>query len=165
VTPDQVIEAIRSAAEREGVDPRLATAIALVESGGDPLAIRFEPNWKYFYQPEILAHRNRITQDTERVLQSCSYGALQVIGAVVREQGFQGTLMELAYRPELAIHHGVKKLKSCLERFGSVPSAIAAYNAGTPRKIEIGPGAGVKFVNQDYVTKVLSHLDTLTPVA
>jgi soluble lytic murein transglycosylase-like protein len=158
MTQEDILAAVQSEAVRIGVPPKLARAIALVESGGNPLAIRYEPAWSYFFQPELFASRNGITVATEKVLQASSFGVMQTMGSVTRELGFNGPLLELAVYPELAIKYGCLKLKSCLDRWGGPSAAIAAYNAGTPRKRDLGPGAGYAYANQPYVDAVMSHL-------
>lgn len=158
MTEGEVIGYIEFSAGKLGVRPELARAIGCVESRYNPLAVRFEPEWRYPYQPELYAKLLGLTESTERTLQAMSYGPLQVMGAICRELGFQGNLLELAADPTLAIEFGVKKLKKCVDQFGDGPSAIAAYNAGSPRKVDLGSGAGVRFVNQSYVDQVLARM-------
>lgn len=160
----QIMKCVQDTATKVGVDPDLAMAIAMVESGGYPLAIRFEPSWKYFYQPELFAHKNGLSMPTEQVLQASSFGAMQVMGAVARERGFIGNLLELVTDPELAISYAVKHLKGFVDRYPALPSAISAYNQGSPRKIDVGDGAGVKFRNQAYVDSVLARMSLLKKI-
>lgn len=160
----QVLQCIRETATKLGVDPDLATAIAMVESGGWPLAVRFEPKWKYFYQIEFFAHKNGSSVVTEQFLQACSFGPMQIMGTVARELGHQGPMLELVAKPPLAVELSIRHLRGFLNKHDSVPSAVAAYNAGTPKKLEVGPGAGVKFVNQAYVDKVLARMKLLKKI-
>jgi soluble lytic murein transglycosylase-like protein len=157
----QILDIVREAAKAQGVEPALACAIAMVESGAQwPRAnVRFEPRWRYFYEPATYAKYNGITVATEMALQACSWGPMHVIGSVCRELAYTGPL-EALQDPKLAIEYGVKKLKKCLERFGEETQAIAAYNAGSPRKkIAPGPTQGVVvYMNQAYVDKVLVNL-------
>lgn len=142
-----------------GLDPDLAVAIATVESAGYPLAVRYEPGWAYFYQPEIFARKNGISEATERMLQASSWGVMQVMGTVCRELGHQDSIVQIVARPELGISFGLKKIKKLCERYESEEAVIASYNAGSPRKM---PGG--KYKNQQYVDKVLASLRRLRAI-
>lgn len=131
-----------------GLDPDLVIAIAETESYFDELACRFEANWKYLVNVEGFARGARISQDTERILQMCSWGFMQVMGSVARELGWKGNLLELT-RPELGVKFGCLKLKELMKKYNHQDDVIAAYNAGSPRKTDHG-----RYVNQLYVNKV-----------
>lgn len=146
----KIIMAIQAAARAADVDTMLALAIAEVESAGDPLACRFEPGWKYHYNVEQFARQCRITPETERILQSCSFGVMQVMGTVARELGFSENILKLA-DVNLGAKYGCLKLKSLKSILRTTEDVIAAYNAGTPRR---DPATG-KYMNQAYVDKVL----------
>jgi hypothetical protein len=65
--------------------------------------------------------------------QRTSFGPMQVMGAVAREQGFTGDLSTLSH--ELGIECGVKHLKNLYRRFYNVEGmegVIEAYNRGRP---------------------------------
>lgn len=139
---------ITEEADLAGVDARLACAIAEVESAGDPLAVRFETHWKYYFDVPQFAFRCRVSQDTERTLQSCSWGLMQVMGSVARELGFLESLIKLS-DPRIGAKYGCMKLAQCLKKWPKkLDDAIAAYNAGSPRVFE------GRYVNQAYVDKV-----------
>jgi soluble lytic murein transglycosylase-like protein len=75
---------------------------------------------------------------------------------VARELGFTDSLIRLC-EPFNAYEYGCAKLAECLKRFPAVPSAVAAYNAGTPRIT----ADGKSFVNQQYVDSVLGYYSNL----
>lgn len=143
---------IIAAAKEAGVDVRLALAIAETESAGDPLAVRFEPRWKYYFDVPQFAYRNRITQDTERALQSISWGLMQVMGSVCRELHFVDSLVKLGNDPALGAKYGCLKLAQLMKKYPKLEDAIASYNAGSPRKLD------GKYVNQEYVDRVKHKL-------
>lgn len=156
------IKLIREIARTLSVDPDLAQAIATIESNCDFLAVRFEPKWVTFLNVSQYSWESRISPMTEQVLQAMSWGPLQIMGTVCREMGFKGKLVELASQPNLSIHYGCLKIKSCLERYnGSLPHAISAYNAGSA--IRTIPDKG--FSNQDYVNRVTAELNRLKGLA
>ena len=140
---------IQQVAETEGVDYHLLLAICTVESSLNPLAVRYEPGWKYFYYQREFAEKNQISVATESALQACSYGLCQVMGSVMRERGFEGPLAQCFIDPALPLKHGARHLKGFLGRYGTESDAISAYNQGSPRKT-----TGGMYVNQRYVDKV-----------
>jgi hypothetical protein len=123
-----------------------------VESSLNPWAVRFEPGYKWFYEPVKFAEWSRISVDTERALQAMSYGLMQVMGAVCREYGYRGDLIRIASDAEQSLTFACKHLRKLTMRFGEV-ECIPAYNAGSPRKT---PGG--LWVNQGYVDKVHAEL-------
>lgn len=139
---------IDQAALEQKVDLNLLIAICTVESGLEPLAMRYEPGWRYFCQVTDFAEKNNITPDTERVLQASSFGLGQVMGAVMREHGYTGPLQRALSDPLLAVRYSAKHLKKFLEKY-TEEEAISAYNQGSPRRT---PGG--MFENQRYVDKV-----------
>lgn len=129
----------------------LLAAIVQVESSGNPLAVREEPGWKYFYKVDEFARTLKIPFEEEKTLQARSYGLSQVMGSVSRELGFCGPLNDL-FDVETNLKFGARKLHECLERYPFWFDAAAAYNAGSVRK------KGAKYVNQVYVDRVRSYL-------
>ena len=119
--------------KKEGFEPmQLILAIAKVESNFNPFAIKYEPHYKYLYNPDWFAHKNGITLETEEALQKMSYGVYQIMGAVAREYGYEGYLQTLAtsdllfMQTQLAIKHLVRLYKY----FGNIPDTIEGYNKG-----------------------------------
>lgn len=146
---------IQAAAKEFRLDPRLVGAIVMTESGGKHQVTRYEPGWKYFHGPRIHAENLGITEQTESIHQATSYGAMQVMGAVARELGFVGHLPTLI-DPKLGLYYGCRKLRDLWVKYPEEEDAIAAYNAGSPRKT---PGG--QYVNMVYVDKVSGYLREL----
>jgi soluble lytic murein transglycosylase-like protein len=122
-------------AKANGLEPSLVWAVVLTESTGDPWAVRYEKGYRYLYSP---AHvRPEICSiATETVMQQCSWGLMQIMGATARELGFRGWLSELC-RPENGIAYGCKYLAKQIKRFG-YEKGIASYNSGSPRYLVDG---------------------------
>lgn len=146
--PMDIIERV---GQRYGVDPFLIAAICMQESAGKIYAQRFEPNYQWYYQADASARILGCSFETETAGQQTSYGLMQIMGAVMREKGFTGWFGE-AFAPEINIDFGTKHLASFLKKYDP-PSAIASYNAGSPRYIA---GSRV-FRNQKYVDAVLGY--------
>lgn len=157
--PSDIQNMIRTAATGAGVDGDLACAIAMKESKclWPKQSSRFEPSYKRFYNPDYFARMNGISIDTETRLQATSHGPMHVLGVVARELGYNDPL-ELLFTPEIGISYAIKKLKILCDTYESESAVIAAYNAGSPRKINVGPGSGMKYTNQDYVDEVQETL-------
>lgn len=147
------ISLIKKVAADVGIDENLLIAICTVESSLNPLAIRFEPAWKYFYFPRETASALGLSNETETVLQSCSYGLNQIMGSVAREIGFRGNLTSFFQNPELPLKHGAIHLKQFLQKYGNENDAISSYNQGSNRKTD-----GGMYQNQHYVDKVHAEL-------
>lgn len=85
-----------------------------------------------------------------------SRGLMSVLDTTAAQLGLADP--ELLYVPAVGIDYGVRYLGRQLARYqGSVPRAVAAYNAGSARYTE-----SEAFVNQSYVDRVLRFLGTFT---
>ncbi|MDO5562518.1 MAG: transglycosylase SLT domain-containing protein [Synergistaceae bacterium] len=149
---EKIINIVNEKANKYGVSPLLALAIIQV------LALcaawmRYEPLYRWTLpQAQRPAGCN---MDTELVLQRCSIGLMQVMGAWAREQGFDGWLTELI-DPENNIDVGCARLAALSSRYEKrfgVEGVISAYLGITPRK---GPDG--KFLNQNFVNKVIAAM-------
>jgi soluble lytic murein transglycosylase-like protein len=123
-----------------GLDPALVCAVCHHESGNwNPWAIRYEPGFYHRYIDSMKG-----LSDTEKQARACSWGLMQVMGQVAREQGFDGPYLSELCDPRQNIRHGCKKLAKCLDRAnGDVRTALLGYNGGG---------------NPGYPDKVLRHL-------
>jgi hypothetical protein len=134
----------------------LVAAIVVVESGGGTHKTRFEPTYPYLYGVEKYAKILQITQETEKVHQMTSWGLMQVMGSTARWQGYEEDLPNLC-RPTVGLRQGCLYLRQLVTKYGNVTDAIAAYNAGSPRKDSSG-----RYLNQGYVDKVEQIFRQLT---
>lgn len=153
---DLPLAMIANIAAANGLDPHLVAAIVMQESSGNPLAIRYEPQWRYLVTPDVFAKKLNITTATETVLQSCSYGYMQIMGSVSRELGYNDAL-QLLCEEDLGLQFGCKQLARLQARYPKLQETIAAYNGGSPRR----NAAGV-FDNQSYIDSVMDHLISLS---
>jgi soluble lytic murein transglycosylase-like protein len=152
---EDIDQKIVSVAEKFRIDANLIRAIVAVESAFNTFAMRCEPRanvQKYLLEPRHFAESNNLSVLTEETAQLSSWGLMQVMGFVARELGFEDHMTKLCI-PEVGLYYGCLKLQSLLQKYGEEMSAIAAYNAGSPRKMTSG-----MFVNQRYVDKVFQEL-------
>lgn len=148
---DELITLIKAAATRRSLPWELVYAICQIESSLNPAATRHEPHYRW------LVGDNEAMSPTERQDQMTSWGLMQVMGAVARELGHQGPLSDLL-NPPTGLFYGCLHLRRFRAKYDLWPDVIAAYNAGSPRRIagQIGP-----YVNQSYVDKVLHAWNSL----
>lgn len=132
----------------------LVGAVCLVESNANTYAMRYEPHWKYTYNTIQFAKDTGCTVETERISQSTSWGIMQVMGTVAREYEHVGFLSQLC-ELKIGLNYGCRHLQKKIKQFGVV-GGISAYNAGIPKKNELG-----LFANQGYVDKILESQLTL----
>ncbi len=147
LTPDAYLEVLT----RHPIPPPLVLGLIATESSGNPDAMRFERNYPYPFQPKEHAQALGWTEDTERTLQSFSFGLMQIMLATARECGFN-LHPRLLFTPKINLAWGSYHLHALYRRFGTWPDAVAAYNFGHPARTLISG----KFKNQDYVDKVFN---------
>lgn len=163
---------VQNTAQRLDLPVCLVAAVVLVESAGEPLAVRFEPPYRYYWDNHSGAAYRRVTpaerasetappdfaalpsigsRDTEWALQAASWGPMQVMGAVARELGFRGWFPALCTWP-VGVDYGTLHLRKLRNRFLDQygwEGVAAAYNAGSPNRLDNG-----QWANQSYVDKV-----------
>jgi soluble lytic murein transglycosylase-like protein len=154
ISETDVIKITSIFGEKTKINPRVLHAIIEVESSYYVNAVRFEPRWAYPFQVKDFARKLQITQDTERVMQSCSWGLMQIMGTCAREQKYEREL-HLTCDPYTNVELGSEKLAEMLNKYQTIENAVAAYNAGYPRKTADG-----KYKNQKYVDDVFKTYDS-----
>ncbi|RMD45739.1 MAG: lytic transglycosylase domain-containing protein [Aquificota bacterium] len=140
--------------DRENFTP-VILGIINTESSFNPLACRFEPEWKYLKTPSYFAKKLGITADTEIVFQKISWGLMQVMGSVYRELGYTGHLNALSTDIERQIRYGINHFFRFYSYYKDLYKAILGYNRGYAVKEE-----DVKLALLDehsYLSKVLKH--------
>ena len=126
---------IRKLSALYGLKPEIIAAVIYQESKGNPLAIRYEPD---FYLK--LEKRNRFnlsgyvpnaipTLRSEKVFRSISWGLMQLMGETARVMGFRGDYLSALLDPETNIDLGCRYLKKLLTRSNAdYVSALRLYN-------------------------------------
>lgn len=138
-------------AKSHGLDPRIVKAMVIVESSGDHTAWNPEPRYRYFWNVKLWKPFRPISDaenaseyppkdfptlagdpDQEWWAQQASWGIMQVMGAVAREQGCRDRfLTSLCRDAETGLLYGCRVLQGHLRwSKGVVDQAIAAYNGG-----------------------------------
>lgn len=145
--PASIASVITMAAHEFGVEPALLAAIARQESGFEPTAMRYEPNWKYMWDVELNAPfrgvlnpatfpaPDYVSSQTEWSAQRTSWGLCQVMGSVARENGYRGKFLSGLCDPLEGARYGAKVLARLVKKYDlgdAYASAVSAYNAGHP---------------------------------
>jgi hypothetical protein len=142
-----------------GLDVNLLAAITMQESGGKTWLTRFEQSYIYLMTPAAFAQSRGISEITETTHQKTSWGLMQIMGGVAREQGYTGDLPELA-RPAVGLRMACTKMKAIVGKYGVriTEDLVSAWNAGSPKKLPDGT-----YANQKYVVGVMRYYQQLAP--
>lgn len=143
-------------ADKYGLDPKIVYGVCMQESGLNPLACRYEPKYKWLWNPSKSKPKT-CSLDTEIILQKTSWGLMQDMGAVFRELGFTGWLTEVIQSPEVQIDYGCCLLAKKIQKYGLV-EGILSYNSGSPLRKK---GGG--YVNEDYLKGVMQYSEDFEP--
>lgn len=154
----------------------LVGAIIQRESAGNTWAIRVEPPYRYLWNVAMGKPFRPLTKDervsetppadfpapigvsaaTEWQGQQTSWGLMQVMGAVARECGLTERYLTILCDPSRGVRYGCLYLKRLLSRYSVMEDAVAAYNAGTPRRTITGV-----YENKPYVDAVMAYYERL----
>ncbi len=146
---------IDSVASAYHIPPALIAAIVQEESNFEAFAIRTEP--AYLKKRSVInaarawskTHHGIPTATTELVLRASSWGLMQPMGQLAREQGFSAKYLSELILPTQSLSQGALLLARLLKRYHQdTLSAISAYNQGSNKRRR-----GV-FVNARYVYRV-----------
>jgi len=94
-----LIDLAKQTAAKYGLDPNIVCAVIEQESGWNPSAIRYEPAFMTKYVAPLYT-AGKVTA-TEAYARSFSWGLMQIMGQVAREEGFDGE-----YLAQLCDPHG-----------------------------------------------------------
>ncbi len=124
---------IASAAKQYALDPSIIKGVIKIESSWNPSAYRAEPQ-----------------------INDASYGLMQVLLGTARRVANNANITTAQLlQPALNVMIGAKYLRDLLNEHGSLPEALAAYNAGKPYRVQGDP---TKYTNQAYVDKALKAI-------
>lgn len=130
---EALIGLARQKAEKYGLDGDLVCAVVEQESDWRPHAIRFEPAFLSKYVSPLYT-AGKIGA-TEAYARSFSWGLLQIMGQVAREEGFEGAFLSELCDPETGLDSGCKHLAKIFERVGDVQDAqriaLLHWNGGS----------------------------------
>jgi soluble lytic murein transglycosylase-like protein len=138
-----------------GRNPSVILALVSIESDFDPHACRFEPNFRWTDSPQEFAKINRITKQTEELLQKCSIGLMQIMGGTARSLLLYRDQLAKLFDPVFNLELGLKHFTDLQQRYpNNTLDVIAAWNAGSVIKERDG-----NYKNQEYVNKFEGALE------
>lgn len=127
--PAQLVSLARKAAANYSLDPSLVCAVVEQESGWNPWAIRYEPAFFTKYVAPLYTN-NKITA-SEAYARGFSWGLMQVMGQVARENGFTDTFLSALCDPAEGLETGCRVLRKKLDAMaGDVTRGLLAWNGG-----------------------------------
>jgi soluble lytic murein transglycosylase-like protein len=107
--PSQLLALARKAATAQSLDPALVCAVVEQESAWNPWAMRYEP--AFFSKYVAPLYTNNKIAATEAYSRGFSWGLMQVMGQVARENGFDALFLSALCDPEQGLAVGCKVLR------------------------------------------------------
>ena len=127
--PDRLVSLAANVAQAHCLDPALVCAVIEQESSWNPWAIRYEP--AFFAKYVASLYTNNKLSATEAYARGISWGLMQVMGQVARENGFTDRFLSVLCDPAVGIEFGcrvlLKKLNSAK---GDTLQGLLAWNGG-----------------------------------
>jgi soluble lytic murein transglycosylase-like protein len=120
----------RTAANVHGLECALVCAVVEQESNWDTWSVRYEPEFMTRYITPLL-DAGTVKTMTEAMERATSFGLMQVMGQVARENGFAGRWLTQLCDPAIGLDIGCKVLRAKLDRAGGdVHTALLHWNGG-----------------------------------
>jgi soluble lytic murein transglycosylase-like protein len=125
----QLVAMARRAASQQSLDGALVCAVVEQESAWNPWAMRYEP--KFFAKYVSPLYVNCKVSATEAYARGMSWGLMQVMGQVARENGFGAPFLAAMCDPEQALAIGCKVLRKKFDAAGGdITGSLLAWNGG-----------------------------------
>jgi len=127
--PSALLTLARKAATAQSLDPSLVCSVIEQESNWNPWAMRYEP--LFFSKYVASLYTNNKISASEAYARGFSWGLMQVMGQVARENGFDAPFLSALCDPEQGLAVGCKLLRKKLDAAsGDVTRALLAWNGG-----------------------------------
>jgi soluble lytic murein transglycosylase-like protein len=137
----KLVQLAQRAADAEGLDRALVCAVVEQESGWNPWAMRYEP--QFFAKYVAPLYTNNKVGATEAYARGISWGLMQVMGQAARERGMSSPYLSALCDPAVGLAVGCKILRQKLDAAGGdATRALLAWNGGG---------------NRDYAEEVLAR--------
>jgi soluble lytic murein transglycosylase-like protein len=127
--PAQLVVLARRIAAAHSLDPALVCAVVEQESAWNPWAMRYEP--AFFTKYVAPLYTNNKVSATEAYARGFSWGLMQVMGQVARENGFTEPFLSALCDPSEALEMGCTVLRKKLSaKGGDLTAGLLAWNGG-----------------------------------
>src|SRR5579859_8102234 len=118
--PAQLVTLARRTAASQSLDPALVCAVVEQESSWNPWAMRFEP--LFFAKYVASLYTNNKISSSEAYARGFSWGLMQVMGQVARENGYAEPFLSSLCDPADALEIGCRVLR---KKFDAVSGLVA----------------------------------------
>lgn len=126
---ERLVSLARTAAESHDLDPSLVCAVIEQESSWNPWAMRYEP--AFFAKYVASLYTNNKVSASEAYARGFSWGLMQVMGQVARENGFTDRYLSGLCDPATGIDIGCRVLRKKLDSAqGDTVKGLLAWNGG-----------------------------------
>src|SRR5579859_6235868 len=124
--PSQLVSLARKTAALHALDPSLVCAIVEQESAWNPWAIRYEP--AFFAKYVAPLYTNNKISSSEAYARGFSWGLMQVMGQVARENGYAEPFLSSLCDPADALQIGCRVLRKKFDavQFAAMPPVSQA---------------------------------------
>jgi len=127
--PSQLLTLARKAATVQSLEPVLVCSIIEQESAWNPWAMRYEP--AFFTKYVAPLYTNNKVSATEAYARGFSWGLMQVMGQVARENGFDAPFLSVLCDPEQGLAIGCRIFRKKFDAMaGDTTRALQAWNGG-----------------------------------
>jgi soluble lytic murein transglycosylase-like protein len=128
--PPELIALAHTAAKSHSLWPELVCAIVEQESSWNRWAVRYEQAFYDRYVAPAIA-RGALRDETEARARAFSWGLMQVMGQVARENGFSATSLAALCDPAAGLDLGCRVFAAKLAAAeGNVTRALLLWNGG-----------------------------------
>ena len=125
----ELVALARRISQQHNLDPALVCAVIEQESGWNPWAMRYEP--AFFTRYVAPLYTNNKISASEAYARGFSWGLMQVMGQVARENGFDAPFLSALCDPEQGIAVGCRVLARKLAASGGdVTRGLLLWNGG-----------------------------------
>ena len=125
-----------AAAHTHDLDPSLVCAVIEQESSWNPWAMRYEP--AFFTKYVASLYTNNKVSASEAYARGFSWGLMQVMGQVARENGFADRFLSGLCDPAIGIELGCRVLRKKLDcAKGDTAQALLAWNGGSNKNYPV----------------------------
>jgi len=127
--PPHLVSLTANIAQAHGLDPALVCAVIEQESAWNTWAMRYEP--AFFAKYVASLYTNNKVSATEAYARGISWGLMQVMGQVARENGFTDRFLSGLCDPAVGIEFGCRVLRKKLDSAkGDALQALLGWNGG-----------------------------------
>jgi soluble lytic murein transglycosylase-like protein len=128
--PSILVSLARKAANAHSLDPSLVCAIVEQESSWNPWALRYEPGFFAKYVAPLYTN-NKISA-SEAYARGFSWGLMQVMGQVARENGYAEPFLSALCDPADALEIGCRVLRKKFDAAANdTARALSLWNGGS----------------------------------